>query len=183
MRIVAGEKKGFKLKTLKGLEVRPTLEQVKESVFNMIASEVSGAVVADLFCGSGNLGLEALSRGAKKCYFIDSLRDALKVVKENLQSLDLNGKAEILRLKLPDGLSRFEQLRDVNLLLADPPYGTTLATQFLQKIAREKLVREGCLLIVEHSGKTKISFDPKSYALLRQKKFGQTEILILRSKQ
>jgi 16S rRNA (guanine(966)-N(2))-methyltransferase RsmD len=183
MRIVAGEKKGLKLKTLKGLEVRPTLEQVKECIFNMIASEIPDSVVADMFCGSGNLGLEALSRGAKKCFFIDSLRDALKIVRENLQALGLESKAEILRLKLPDALPRFKELRDATLLLVDPPYGTNLATQLLQKIAKERLVRDGCLFVVEHSGKTRISYDPKSYALLRQKKFGQTEVLILRSKK
>jgi 16S rRNA (guanine(966)-N(2))-methyltransferase RsmD len=182
VRIVAGDKKGFKLKTLKGLEVRPTLEQVKECIFNMIASEVADAVVADMFCGSGNLGLEALSRGAKKCFFVDSLRDALKIVRENLQALGLDSKAEILRLRLPDALDRFKQLRDVNLLLVDPPYGTTLATQLLQRIAERKLLKKDCLLVVEHSGKTKISFDPKSYNLLREKKFGQTEVLILRSR-
>ena len=134
MRIVAGDKRGFKLKTLKGLEVRPTLEQVKECIFNIIASEVPGAIVADMFCGSGNLGLEALSRGAKKCFFIDHLRDSLKIVKENLQTLGLDDKAEVLRLKLPDALDRFKELRDVTLLLIDPPYGTDLATRLLQKI-------------------------------------------------
>jgi 16S rRNA (guanine(966)-N(2))-methyltransferase RsmD len=182
MRIVAGEKKGLKLKTLKGLEVRPTLEQVKECIFNIIASEVPDAVVADMFCGSGNLGLEALSRGAKKCFFIDSLRDALKVVRENLQTLGIEDRAEIFRLKLPDALARFKDLKNVTLLLVDPPYGTTLATDLLKKLAKEKLVKKGCLIVVEHSGKTKIGFDPKDYTLLREKKFGQTEVLILRSK-
>lgn len=182
MRIVAGEKKGLKLKTLKGLEVRPTLEQVKECIFNIIAPEVPDAVVADMFCGSGNLGLEALSRGAKKCFFIDSLRDALKVVRENLQALGIEDRAELLRLKLPNELPRFKDLKNVTLLLVDPPYGTTLATQLLKKIAGEKLVRKECLIIVEHSGKTKINYDARDYALLREKKFGQTEVLILRSK-
>ena len=182
MRVVAGEKKGFKLKTLKGLELRPTLEQVKESIFNIIAPEVSDAIVADMFCGSGNLGIEALSRGIKKCYFIDSSRDALKVVRENLQTIGLQEKAEILRLKLPDALTSFKELSHITLLLADPPYGTNLATKLLNKIAEEKLVKEGCLLVVEHSGKTKISFNPQKYTLLREKRFGQTGVLVLRSK-
>ncbi|MFH1892096.1 MAG: 16S rRNA (guanine(966)-N(2))-methyltransferase RsmD [Candidatus Zixiibacteriota bacterium] len=182
MRIVAGEKKGFKLKTLKGLEVRPTLEQVKESIFNMIAPEIDNAIVADVFCGSGNLGLEALSRGAKKCFFVDLSRDALKVVKENLQTLDLLDRADIVRLKLPDGLANLKGLDTVTILLADPPYGTPLSSKLLDMIAKQNLVRSGCLLVVEHSGKTKISFNQKTYTLLREKKFGQSEVLILRKK-
>ncbi len=180
MRVVAGEKKGFRLKTLKGLEVRPTLEQVKESIFNIIAPEIQDAVVADMFCGSGNLGIEALSRGAKKCYFIDNSRNALKVVKENLQTVGFMEKSEILKLKLPDALQRFDALSDITLLLADPPYGTHLDTELLTKIATDKPVQQGCLLVIEHSGKSKASFDPKSYTLLRERQFGQSEILILR---
>jgi len=182
MRIVAGEKKGFKLKTLKGLEVRPTLEQVKESIFNMIAPEIKDAVVADLFCGSGNLGLEALSRGVKKCYFVDASRDALKIVKENLQALNMTDRADIVRLKLPEGLTNLRGLETVTILLADPPYGTPLSSKLLDTIAKLNLLKSGCLLVVEHSGKTKISFDHKIYALLREKKFGQSEVLILRKK-
>ncbi len=181
MRIVAGTRKGFKLKTLKGLEVRPTLEQVKECIFNMIALEIPDAVVVDMFCGSGNLGLEALSRGAKKCFFIDSSRNALKIVRENLQSLGLGDEAEILRLKLPDALSRFKEMHKASIFFIDPPYGTTLSSEVLKTIAEGKLAKKGSLFIVEHSGKTKIGFNPKSYSLLRERKFGQTEVLILRS--
>jgi 16S rRNA (guanine(966)-N(2))-methyltransferase RsmD len=180
MRVVAGEKKGFKLKTLKGLQLRPTLEQVKESIFNIVAPEIESAVVADMFCGSGNLGIEALSRGAKKCYFIDNSRDALKIVKENLQKVAMTEKSEILKLQLPDTLDRFDALGDITLLLADPPYGTHLATKLLSRIAADGIVRSGCLIVLEHSGKSKASFDPKSYTLLRERQFGQSEILILR---
>jgi 16S rRNA (guanine(966)-N(2))-methyltransferase RsmD len=182
MRIVAGEKKGLKLKTLKGLEVRPTLEQVKESIFNMIAPEIEDAIVADLFCGSGNLGLEALSRGAKKCFFVDTSRDALKIVKENLQSLDMADRADIVRLRLPDGLTNLRGLEKITILLADPPYGTPLSSKLLETISKLDLLKSGCLLVVEHSGKSKISFDHKTFVLLREKKFGQSEVLILRKK-
>lgn len=182
MKIVAGEKKGFKLKTLKGLEVRPTLEQVKESIFNMIAPEIEDAVIADMFCGSGNLGLEALSRGAKKCIFADISRDALKVVKENLQTLDMVDRADIVRLKLPDGLTHIRGLDQVTILLADPPYGTPLSSKLLDKIAGQNLLKDGCLLVIEHSGKTKVSFNQRAYTVLREKKFGQSEVLILRKK-
>jgi len=183
MRIVAGEKKGFKLKTLKGLEVRPTLEQVKESIFNMIASEIGGAVVADLFCGSGNLGLEALSRGADKCFFVDSSRDALKVVRENLQSLNFADKAELMRLQLPKALINLKDLKNVDVIFADPPYGTPLASETLKTLATNGLLAQDCLLIVEHSGKMRIGFDERKYSLLRERKFGQSEVLILRSKK
>jgi 16S rRNA (guanine966-N2)-methyltransferase len=182
MRVVAGEKKGHKLKTLKGLEVRPTLEQVKESIFNMLTPVIEGSTVADLFCGSGNLGIEALSRGAKKCYFIDYSRDALRITRENLLKLDLIDRAEILKIKLPDAVERFENLKDVTLLLADPPYGTQLATKLLAKLASTSFLRSDCLLVVEHSGKSKVGFDPKTYDLMKEKKFGQSEVLILRKK-
>jgi 16S rRNA (guanine(966)-N(2))-methyltransferase RsmD len=183
MRIVAGEKKGLKLKTLKGLELRPTLEQVKECIFNIIAPEVGDAVVADLFCGSGNLGLEALSRGAKKCFFIDLSRDALKIVRENIQTLEFESKAETLRMELPDGIVNFKEIYTVDIVLADPPYGTPLASKLLDKFATEKLLKDKCLIVVEHSGKSKTSFDQKRFTLLRERKFGQSEVLILRSKK
>jgi len=182
MRIVAGEKKGFKLKTLKGFEVRPTLEQVKESIFNMLAHEIPDSIVVDLFCGSGNLGLEALSRGAKKCFFIDSSKESLKVTRENVHHLEYDDRAELLRLKLPDGLSRFIEMKAANLVLADPPYGTNLASETLAAISSNKLLKENAILVIEHSGKTQVKFDPKMYDLLKDKKYGQTDVIILRKK-
>ncbi len=182
MRIVAGEKRGFKLKTLKGFEVRPTLEQVKESIFNMLAHEIPDSIVVDMFCGSGNLGLEALSRGAKKCYFIDLSKDSLKVTRENVHHLEYDEKAELLRLKLPDALGRFAELKTADLVFADPPYGSDLGTKVLGAVSRDNLAGKDTILVVEHSGKNKVKWDQRYFELLKEKKFGQTDVIILRKK-
>lgn len=182
MRIVAGEKRGFKLKTLKGFEVRPTLEQVKESIFNMLAHEVPDSIVVDMFCGSGNLGLEALSRGAKKCYFIDSSKDSLKVTRENVHNLEYDEKAELLRLKLPEAIERFVELRTADIVLADPPYGSDLGSKVLAAISRGNLAGKNTIFVIEHSGKNKVKWDQKYFELLKEKKYGQTDVIILRKK-
>jgi len=180
MRIVGGEKKGFKLKTLKGLDVRPTLEHVKESVFNMLVHELEGATVADLFCGSGNLGLEALSRGAKHCVFVDANKDSLKITRDNVQALGYDDRVDLVRIKIPESLGKLKSIKDAMLVFADPPYGTNLAGQLLKVGAEKGIFRKDALIVVEHSGKTAIGFDNKEYTLLKQKKYGQTDVLILR---
>ena len=100
MRVITGSAKGRRLKTLPGLEVRPTIEGVKEAIFSIVQFEIEGAIVLDMFAGSGQLGIEALSRGAKKVYFVDNSAESVKVIRDNLKHTrleDPQGKRLILR--------------------------------------------------------------------------------------
>lgn len=149
MRIVAGEKRRLKLECPRGAETRPTLERVRESLFAHLEPLLRGARVLDLFAGAGTLGLEALSRGAACATFVESSRPALQALKANLQRLDLSERAAVVPEEVFRFISRGPR-RPYDLILADPPYGQSLAERLLARIARRPerwLAPEGRLVL------------------------------------
>ena len=132
MRVITGLARGRKLKTLEGDSVRPTTDKVKESIFNIIQFEVEGRNVLDLFSGSGQLGIEALSRGANGCVFVDSSRASLKVTEENIKAAGFEKSA---RTVLSDSLSYLDRTRErFDLAFLDPPYKAGLMKDALERL-------------------------------------------------
>lgn len=123
MRVITGIARGKRLKTLEGQNVRPTTEKVKESVFNIIQFDIEGRLFLDLFAGSGQMGIEALSRGAKGAVFVDNCRDSINVIKANLNNTDLIDKANVINTDSLAFIAR-EQTEKFDLAFLDPPYGT-----------------------------------------------------------
>ena len=160
MRVIAGKYKRRLLKTLPGTDVtRPTGDRVKESLFNMLAPEISGAIVWDLFAGSGALGIEALSRGAAHVTFVEQSSAAQRVILENLKTLSIPPESyDVVSLGVSDFLARQRDLRQsgsvnhaplVSVVLADPPYQSTWYDEALEALAASQGCDHNCLLVLE----------------------------------
>ena len=150
VRVISGFLKGREIAAPKGLHTRPTLAKVKEAMFGMIQFDVEGAVVLDLFSGSGGLGIEALSRGAKKAFFCDSDRNAVSVVRENVRKLGLEDSSDI---RYGDSISTLGSLRGsvFDIVLLDPPYASDLESRALSELDSLGLLSDGAIVLCEHS--------------------------------
>ena len=147
MRVISGKSRGKKLVSLEGNNTRPTLDRVKEALFNIIQFNVQDAVVLDLFAGTGALGVEALSRGAKEAIFCDKVLDAIKVIKQNVTNTNNLDKSIIINKDYKDVLEILsKQNKKIDIVFLDPPYKTNLAIESLQKIIMSNLLtkRRNC---------------------------------------
>ena len=147
MRIITGRAKGALLETLPGLETRPTAERVKEAIFSMIQFDIEGRRVLDLFAGSGQLGLEALSRGAAHATFIDSSREAVDVILKNAAKARLRESARVSSMDFSAFLKSASDEYDIIFL--DPPYNTSMMSDALRLIAERGLLRDGGFIVCE----------------------------------
>lgn len=146
MRVITGSARGMTLRTLEGDNVRPTTDKVKEAVFSIIQFEIEGRRILDLFAGSGQLGIEALSRGAESAVFVDADKNAVRIVKENLAKTKLDYKATVAQTDSLAFLSMTDRIFDIAFL--DPPFSTGLLEKALAKV--EPHIAQGGLVICEH---------------------------------
>ncbi len=175
MRVIAGEAKGRRLKAPKGRELRPTGDRVKEALFNILPHDLSGQRVLDLFAGTGNLSLEALSRGAEEAVLVDISRDAVQVIEENLRALKFAAKSHVLTapvFKSMRMLSRKQERFD--LIFIDPPYDKELVGETLKTIAAEGLLAESGVVVAEHSVREKVQERYGALVLSDQRRYGDT---------
>lgn len=170
MRIIGGEHRGRKLADFKGSEIRPTADRVKESLFNILSVRVAGAFVLDLFCGSGNLGLESLSRGAAKVHFNDISKDSLTILKKNLAAVGEQEKCKITNLDYLACLSSTAEKYDI--IFIDPPYAKEFGVPALEIIAKRGLLSDGGVAIYERDR----AFDGTVEGLEKfdERKYGKT---------
>ncbi len=147
MRIISGNYRGLKLAEFKGEDIRPTADRVKESLFNILMGKITGAKVLDLFCGSGNLGIECLSRGAEGVYFNDLSRDSIAVLKSNLTKMK---RGERYQISCLDYLQCLNSVRDkFDLIFIDPPYRYDYGVSALKIISERKLLTPSGIAIYE----------------------------------
>lgn len=180
MRIITGSAKGIRLNAPRGLETRPTTDRVKESVFNILGDIVVDAQVLDIFAGTGNLGLEALSRGATAAVFIDSSIESIKIIKDNAQRTKLIEQTEIYRNDVIRALDRFvETSRSFDLIFCDPPYNKGLVEIVLEKIENNSILKPKGILVIEHSKHEKITDQWSNLQLRRVEQYGETLISFL----
>ncbi len=171
MRIIAGKYRGKKLKEFELATTKPTQDRVKESIFDMIQFDVVDAVVLDLFSGTGALGVEALSRGAKKCVFIDNNDEAVKLTQYNTR--DIEGDKQILKTDYMDYLKTCRQKFDIVLL--DPPYKTDYGIEAINTILTRNLLNKGGIIIFETADEKVIEFAYYGYKSTR-KKYGTVAV-------
>lgn len=148
MRVISGKSRGKKLVALEGNNTRPTLDRVKEALFNKIQFEVKDAVVLDLFAGTGALGIEALSRGAKQVVFCDKVSEAIKVIKTNVENTKNLDKATIINKDYNVVLDDISN-KKFDIVFLDPPYKTNFAIQALQKMIMSDMLTEDAVVIIE----------------------------------
>ncbi len=176
MRVITGTARGRKLVTLEGEDVRPTTDRVKESIFNIIQFDLEGAYVLDLFAGSGQLGIEALSRGAKHCTFVDSSAKSIDVVKQNLKTVGFEKMASVFcgDSKMYITLSRDK----FDIALLDPPYNKQILDSVLPVVA-EKMADYG-VIICESALNESLPQAAGEFSLYREYKYGKIKLTAYR---
>ena len=176
MRVIAGKAKGRELTAPKGLNTRPTLAKVKEAIFGMIQFDIADANVLDLFSGSGGLGIEAISRGARHTVFCDRDRSALAAVRTNLKRLGFEEQATVYSM---DSIALLDQLQTsgvkFDIVLLDPPYESDLMSRALAKLDENGLLSSEALIICEHSLDNPPVFSG-NYTVKEPRKYGDSYV-------
>ncbi len=185
MRIITGTARGTRLSSPEGEEItRPTTEKVKEAVFSSIQFDIEGREVLDLFAGSGQMGLEALSRGAEKCTFVDSSREAIKFVTENAQKTKLYKKSNVLCMDFEKYAVSASGKSSFDIIFIDPPYAKRLLPSALKAVYDNKLVKETSIIICEdeQEGLADDADVASRYTLTKQARYGRVIIYYLAPK-
>jgi 16S rRNA (guanine(966)-N(2))-methyltransferase RsmD len=180
MRIISGTSKGRRLSALKSYALRPTSDRVKESIFNILGEEVEGKKVLDLFAGTGALGMEALSRGARKAFFVEKGRQAIRLIRRNLTQLGMEGRSEIVPKDVNRAIGILRERREsMDLILMDPPYEKGLIQKTLSKLTSYKIYHEDSILVIEHDRRELLPEMIEGWDLKRQRRIGDTVISFL----
>ena len=173
MRVITGTARGRRLNELKGMETRPTTDKVKESVFNCIQFDVEDARVLDLFAGTGQLGIEALSRGAQSAVFVDKRTEAAKLVRDNLALCGFSDRAQVV---CGDAMGYLSSLRTkFDIIFLDPPYETGLLEQSLTHIARFDILAPRGIIVAESPLDKPLS---APYGVYREYRYGRIKVTI-----
>ncbi|MBP1695127.1 MAG: methyltransferase [Deltaproteobacteria bacterium] len=180
MRIISGTSKGRKLVTPRNRSLRPTADRVKESIFNILRGEIEEKQVLDLFAGTGNLGIEALSRGARKVVFVEKGRHALGLIQKNLAQFGLGGRSEVLPIDANRAIGILKQRGETfDLILMDPPYERGLIEKTLLKLSLYPVYHRDSLLVIEHHRRETLAPILHGWNLIRQRQMGETVISFL----
>jgi 16S rRNA (guanine966-N2)-methyltransferase len=158
MRVIAGSARSLPLKTIEGLETRPTTDRIKETLFNMLQTEISGCRFLDLYSGSGAIGIEALSRGAKEAYFVERSKECVECIKYNLKFTHLEDRAVVMEQDVLSALNRISKAEPFDIVFMDAPYRTGADREVLAALSASKLVDEYSTIIVEEALDTDFSY-------------------------
>lgn len=178
MRVITGKARGINLKTPEGLQTRPTTDRVKEALFSVIQFDVPTAKVLDLFGGTGQLGIEALSRGAKRAIFVDESEKACKLIRENLKRTHLEQEGTVLRSDYLAYLRRCTEKFDIILL--DPPYAEVFLENALKCITEIDILETGGIIVTERPVGKELPYEFEGYTRSKDYKYGNTLITLYR---
>ncbi len=170
MRIIAGEARRLPLRTLPGRDTRPTTDRIKETLFNILNPELPGAYFLDLFAGSGQIGLEAISRGGAYCVFVEQSKKACEVIADNMAFTKLGDRCRLMQTDVLGALRQLEGKYRFDLIFMDPPYGQSLEAAVLQALAASTLLKEDAVIIIEADEHTDFSYvNAYGYEITREK--------------
>ncbi|MBP3855790.1 MAG: 16S rRNA (guanine(966)-N(2))-methyltransferase RsmD [Ruminiclostridium sp.] len=177
MRVITGKARGAKLISLEGTDIiRPTADAVKESMFSIVQFDIEDAVVLDLFAGSGQLGIEALSRGAKKAYFVDSSRASIDVVKKNLAHTKLEENAVVVNM--PNSAFLRTARDKIDIAFLDPPYGKDLIKRSLPALTQ--IMAQDGIIVCEHEAECRLPEEENGFKIAKQYKYGKIALTVYR---
>jgi 16S rRNA (guanine966-N2)-methyltransferase len=180
LRIIGGQLRGKKLSPVRTAAVRPTSDRLREAVFNILSGSIEGTVVLDLFAGTGALGIEALSRGARKAVFVDHSRDAVALISRNLRLCRLENRSTVIRWDITRNLNCLNgDDQTYDLVFLDPPYDCGLIVPTLQILCRDRLLGSDAHLVVEHAASEGFSSAPESLVIADTRKYGKTLVSFL----
>ena len=180
MRIISGKAKGTKLETLEGLDTRPTLDRVKEALFSIIQNELWEAKVLDLFSGSGALGLESLSRGAKEAYLCDSSKKAIEIIKQNVKKTHFEEQVKIINNDYKKCLEEVKN-EQFDIIFLDPPYRTNFGIEAVKFIIQNNIItKDGTIIFETDKKEEEYLSELEKYASIRGlRKYGRVSLVIL----
>ncbi|MGB9813466.1 MAG: 16S rRNA (guanine(966)-N(2))-methyltransferase RsmD [Thermovenabulum sp.] len=179
MRIIGGIFRGRKLKSLRGMNTRPTSDIVRESLFNVLGEKVVNSVFVDIFAGTGAVGIEALSRGARKVYFIEKDYKACKIIKENLNNLGVLKEAIIIKGEVPGIIFDINPEDDFDIIFLDPPYKKGLTLPSIHALQKKGLIKNNTLVIIQCPFDEKVDL-PEGFSVIKEKKYGITKLIFFR---
>ena len=182
MRIISGKARGTKLYTLEGMNTRPTLDRVKESIFNIIQNKIEDSKVLDLFAGSGAIGLECISRGAKEAILCDKSKEAIEIIKKNAQKTHMEEQVQILNTDYETCLEKIKK-QQFDIIYLDPPYETNYIVEALKKIIKFEMATNESIIIVETDDEKRIlkEIEDLEVKIVDKRKYGRATIIFLKS--
>ena len=178
MRVITGKARGIVLKTPDGMATRPTADRVKEALFSIIQFDIPAAKVLDLFGGTGQLGIEALSRDAQSAVFVDQREDACRLIRENLKRTKLDGLAKVIKSDYMSYLKTCKEQFDIIIL--DPPYAEVFLENSLKMITEIDILQSGGIIVTERPFGKELPWDFSGYSRSKDYKYGNTLITIYR---
>ena len=183
MRIIGGIARGTKLYTLDGKNTRPTLDRVKESLFNIIQTNIQDSVFLDLFAGSGAIGLEAASRGARKSILCDNSKDAMNIIKKNIEKTHLK-QIDTYQMSY-DTLLKNKINEKIDIIYIDPPYATNFAYEAVKIILKEELIKQESIIIVETDQEEKIlkQMETLEIKVADKRKYGRAHLIFFNQRK
>ncbi|WP_236354868.1 16S rRNA (guanine(966)-N(2))-methyltransferase RsmD [Konateibacter massiliensis] len=172
MRVIAGTARRHNLQTVSGDATRPTSDRIKETLFNMLNPYLEGATFLDLFAGSGQIGIEALSRGAKEAVFVENGREAVSVIEYNLEHTKLKSNAQLIPSDVLTALRRLEGKYVFDYIFMDPPYNQLLEKQVLEYLKSSSLIDKTSVIIVEASLETRFDYaEDLGFRIVQRKEY------------
>ncbi len=180
MRIISGTARGTKLYTLEGLTTRPTLDRVKEALFNIIQNEIPDSIFLDLFSGSGAIGLEAASRGAKKVILCDKSKEAIQIIKKNVEKTHLKEKIELYNTDYEDLIIN-KLAENVDIVYIDPPYQSNFASKAVELLIKKEKIDDNTTIIIETDEEEKVRQELKKMKteIIDKRKYGRATLIFL----
>lgn len=185
MRVISGDKKGHRLKAPKGLDVRPTEDKIKESIFNILSPLKDGSIVLDLFAGSGSVGIEFLSRGVKKVYFVDVKQNSIDIIRENLRHTNLENESIVLKMEAGSALKKFSKDNlKFDYIYLDPPFKNhELLYKVINFISKYDLIEYNGLLLIEHEKELDLELNISSFYRYDCRHYGNKSISLYKNKR
>lgn len=183
MRVIAGSARRLLLKTPKGLDTRPTTDQIKETIFNILMPYLYDANFLDLFSGSGGIGIEALSRGSRHAVFVENSKPALKCIEENLRNTRFTECSSIYPMDVFSALNQLQGKEVFDIVFMDPPYNQELEKMVLERLQNSSLINEDSIIVIEASKTTDMNYaESYGYEIIKVKEYKNNMHVLLRRK-
>jgi 16S rRNA (guanine(966)-N(2))-methyltransferase RsmD len=183
MRIITGKARGIRLETLQGDNTRPTSERAKEAIFSMLQFDIEGREVLDLYAGSGQMGLEAVSRGAANATFVDKSKDAVAIINKNIQKTKLSEQCRVFSLDVSDYIRTVKGRKKFDIVFIDPPYSLRAVPQILSEMLKCELLKPTTIVVCESEEEDIFENTPNladSFEIIKKAKYGVANITIIK---
>lgn len=182
MRVIAGTARSLPLKTPKGMDTRPTTDRIKETLFNILQPYIADCVFIDLFAGSGGIGIEAISRGARKSYFVEQEREAAECIQDNLKFTKFTDSGVLLKQDVFSAIYHIFE-KEADIIFMDPPYGKEYEKKVLDALKDVKYVTDNTIIIIEADLQTDFSYvEDMGFEIFKQKKYKTNQHVFVRRK-